>query len=386
MIDLYDDQKECLSRLRQAMTRKKSVLFQACTGFGKTAVSTYMMAQAASKGKRCIFTVPRRELLKQTSNTLDSYGINHSYIAGDLSHNPYAKTYIGMVDTMARRVERGLPDADMIIVDETHYGAGSLDAVIKYYKQRGAWVIGLSATPWKLSGKGLGCWYDDMVCGPSLSWLIDNKRLSGYRYFAGRTKPDLSKVKLSGGDYAKGSLPIIWSIKALLLGIASISTEKLAIGRLHVVRCASIKHSQMVCAQFNASGIPAAHVDGTTPDDEMRRIIQAYARRELLVLTFCDLFTFGFDLSQASGMDVCIESCSDLRPSKSLAAQMQYWGRALRKKPHPAIILDHVNNYLDHGRPKDERVWTLEDRNQGKKGHKEPTPPTRQCDNCFFHT
>jgi superfamily II DNA or RNA helicase len=385
MITLFPDQTETISKLRAEMRTSKSVLLQSPTGSGKTAMAIWLINAARQKNKCVVFTVPRRELMKQTSQTFDKYDQGHSYIAAGRDFNPYSRLYIGMIDTMTRRIN-SLPDADMVVIDESHFGSDALNSVIRHYKAAGAYLVGLSATPWKLSGKGLGCWYDSMVEGPSIRWLIDNKRLSDYRFFRGKTQPDLSKLHVTAGDYAKGEVASYMEEQGVIIGDCVNEYRTRAMGRLHVVRCASIKHSQMTAQAFRDAGIPAMHVDGTTPDDDMRQIIRAYARREILVLTFCDLLNFGFDLAQASGMDVCIESGSDMKPSKSLAGQMQYWGRMLRYKPHPAIIMDHVNNWQEHGLPCAERKWSLEDRNQGKKSS-ERVPPTRQCLQCFhIHT
>lgn len=387
MLTLFDDQEEILGNLRAEMAIKKAVLLQSATGSGKTAIGTRMVQNAVSKIKRgdnnsnVIFTVPRRDLLTQTSKTFTRYGINHSYIANGQMFNPFAQVYVGMVDTMARRIEK-LPRAKLVIVDETHYGADALGAVINHYKKIGAWVIGLSATPWKLNGQGLGIFYDSMVEGKSIRWLIDNKRLSDYRYFYGRTHLDLSQVKNGDGDYNQKELSDFMEHQRVIIGDCVRDYRERCMGRLHIVRCTSIKHSQIQAQSFRDAGIPAMHVDGETPDDEKARIFKAFARREILVLTFADLLNFGFDLSQATGMDVTIESASDMKPSKSLAGQMQFWGRPIRYKNYPAIFNDHVNNYLEHGLPCSDRVWTLASRSKKKGG--EPVPPTKQCPNCFF--
>lgn len=382
MVSLYEDQIEKVEQVRNAMKRYKRILLQSPTGSGKTRMAVSMLERIVERGNSALFTVPRRDLLSQTSDTFLSDGVSHSYIAAGKEFNPYSKVHIGMVDTMARRVDQ-LPKKSVVFVDETHFGSTSLDTIINHYKQQGSWIIGLSATPWKLSGEGLGKWYDYMVEGKSIKWLIDNKRLSDYRYFYGKTKPDLSKVGVSAGDYAKGQLADFMEHQGVIIGDCVNDYINRCMGRLHITRCASIKHSEMTAAAYRGAGINAMHVDGNTPDDERKRIFKAFARREILVLTFCDLLTFGFDLSQASGMDVCIESASDLRPTKSLANIMQYWGRALRYKDYPAIINDHVNNYIDHGLPCSEREWSLERRKQGKKSDGSSIP-TRQCPKCFY--
>jgi len=382
-MQLFDDQRELVNAVRSAMTRTRSVLMVSPTGSGKTAMAISMIKGAAANNKRVLFTVPRRDLMEQTSDTFTALDIPHSFVAAGKAYNPFSRVFIGMVDTMARRLDR-LPEVDFVIADETHFGENALGAVIMHYKTRGAYVLGLSATPWKLSGKGLGCWYDEMVVGKSTRWLIDNGRLSDFRYFYGRTKIDLSSVKVAAGDYAKGELATFMEGQSVIIGDCVADYKSRCMGNLHVVRCASIKHSQMTAAAFQAAGLNFVHVDGETPADERKRIFRAFGRREILGMCFAELLNFGFDLSQASGMDVCIESGSDCKPTKSLAGQMQFWGRMLRAKDKPAVINDHVNNYREHGFPDTDREWTLKDRPQGKRASGERVELMKQCGNCYF--
>lgn len=381
---LKDDQKEQVEGVKSSMARKnKNILLQACTGSGKTFMAMAMIEMAYHKSSGNIgFTVPRKALLDQTSESFKSLGINHSFIASGKPYNPYARVFIGMIPTMASRIQT-LPELKILFIDETHYGEGYLNKIVAHYKAKGTHIVGLSATPWKSSGKGLGCYYDDMVVGKSMRWLIDNKRLSDYRYFMGKTNLDLSGLKVTAGDYNRGEVASFMESKRAIIGDAVTDYRNKAMGRLHAVRCPSVKHSEMTAQAFRDAGIPAVHVDGDTPDGDRKRIFKAYARREILVLTFADLLTFGFDLSQASGgMDVTIESGDDMKPNKSLAEWLQFIGRFLRYKDYPAMIFDRVNNWQEHGMPCADRNWTLEDRKQGKR-NSDPAPPTRQCDNCF---
>lgn len=380
MLKLFPDQQEIMNDLRATMREEKSILLQSATGSGKTAMATDMVIGAVQKGKKALFSVPRRDLLIQTSKTFTKYNIPHGFIAAGRDFNPFAQVYIGMVDTMARRIDR-LPPVDLAIFDETHFGADALGRVIRKYQEHNAWTIGLSATPWKLSGEGLGKWYKRMVQGKSIRWLIDNKRLSAYDYYYGKPRADFSKImKKSDREIAE-----FMKERRVIIGDCVDDYRKRCMGRLHLVRCADIENSQITAEAFRNAGIPAAHVDGETPDAEKAAIFKAFAMRQLLVLTFADLLNFGFDLSQATGMDVCVESISDLKPSKSLAAQMQFWGRALRYKDYPAIINDHVNNYLTHGVPCSDRKWTLADWKELEGG--ERGVATRQCKVCYYvHT
>ena len=358
----------------------KSLLIQGATGSGKTVIASEIISGAYRKDKVCFFIVPRRDLLRQTSATLKEFGIPHSFIAAGLRCDTRAKIFVCSTNTVKNRLKI-VPD--IAVIDEAHVGAKGMDKIAARYKAAGVVIIMLSATPWKLSGRGLGCWVDDMVCGPSVRWLIDNKRLSEYRAFAPST-PDLSALRITAGDYNGKQLSEKMESDRVLIGNSVKHYQQHAAGKLNIAYCVSIAHSQIVAQSFRDAGISAMHMDGETPDDERVRIIKAFARREIMVLTNCDLLTFGFDLSTASGMDVTVEAMSDLRPTMSLALQCQKWGRVLRYKPYPALIFDHSNNIRQHSLPDADRVWTLADRERNGRGDSEKTIPVRMCSQCYF--
>ncbi len=380
MIELYSDQIALLDKTRQAMSRHRAVLMQAATGFGKTVCTASMFATAIGKERRCLFIVPRREILRQASNTLHDFSIPHSFIAAGYEYDPNSYMHVATVETLTRRLDKA-PDKDLVVIDETHHGSAGLDRIVKRYKSSGSYLIGLSATPTRLDGRGLGCWYDEMACGESVSWLIQNGRLSQYRLFA-PDRPDLSGIATVAGDYARGQLADRLEHDTYLVGHAVDTYYRHAIGRLNVTFCASRKHSAITNQKFRDAGIPSACVDGETPDDERSRIFKAFAKRELLNVCNVDLLTFGFDLSSAAGMDVTVESMSDLRPTKSLALQMQKYGRVLRKKDFPALIFDHSNNAEQHGLPDDDRDWSLADQVREKRDSTEKPISIRQCPKC----
>lgn len=361
MIQLEEDQRRLVDGVRSSMAAgNRWVLMQGATGSGKTVMAADIIHGSRNKGTRSMMVVPRRDLILQSAETLRAYDIPFSYCAAGYEMNPFARTFLATTQTLLRRIKKGLaPQVDLVLPDETHHGGDGLETVIEHYKAQRAYGIGLTATPWLLSGEGLGCWYDDMVCGESIAWLIAAKRLSEYRMFA-PSRPDLSKMKIIAGDYSKSDLSSYMRTNTKLIGDAVKHYRDHAMGKLNIAYCTSVEHSELVASRFNEAGIPAASIDGKKSDEERARIIKAFARREILVLCNCELLTFGFDLSAASGMDVTVEAMSDLRPTKSLALQMQKWGRVLRRKPFPAMIFDHGGNVQEHGFPDDPRDWTLE--------------------------
>lgn len=381
MISLYDDQMELVNKTRAAAVNSKAVLIQSATGSGKTRIAQYMIESGLSRGNGSIFIVPRKQLLLQTSETFSEAGIEHSFISPDHPYNPYAPVLIGMTETMGIRALKGtLPKRPFLFMDEVHHGNKAINNIINYYPD--SWKFGLSATPIKMNGKPMGDWFDTMVCGKSIRWLIDNKRLADYRYMMGRVPIDLSGIKKIGGEYNGRQIDeYMQDHEKAIIGDVIGAYKKHCMGNLHLVRCVNIARSQAMAFAFNQAGIPAAHVDGNTKKVDLDRILHAYARREILVLCFCDLLTFGFDLAQYVGMKVNVESGSDTKPSLSLASQMQWWGRMLRyNNGKLAVFIDHVNNWKEHGYPDDERLWSLD--GNSKKYNGERAIPTRQCPEC----
>ncbi|HEX4611071.1 MAG TPA: helicase-related protein, partial [Urbifossiella sp.] len=142
-------------------------------------------------------------------------------------------------------------------------------------------------------------------------------------------------------------------------------------------------HSQMMVAEFIAAGVAAAHIDATTPSHVRRQHILNFATGHLRVLWNCDLFSEGFDLSAVAGRDVPIECAIQARPTKSLTLHLQQVGRALRRKPEPAILLDLCGNLARLGLPDHPHEWALAGRpKKGRGGGGEAAPLTRKCQSC----
>jgi len=379
-ITLHKHQAAQVSEVRAALREHKSVLMQSPTGSGKTVMASSMIASSQAKGKTSLFVVPRLELVTQVSETLDWFGVPHSYIVSGKVYNPYAKTHICTMQTLARRLD--CIKHDVLFTDEAHYGTGQLDKIIQRHKAQGGYTIGMSATPLRRDGRGLGCWFETMVQGASVGYLIKNGFLSDYKAYAATKPKGLDGLRIRGGEYAQEELSELMEADKVLIGDSVTHWRRYAAGRLTVVFAVTRKHAQIVQAQFEAAGIPTGYIDGTMKQGERRAVIMDFANRVTPVLVSVNLLQFGFDLATAAGMDVRVEALVDLQPVKSLAMQMQKWGRCLRAG-EPSVILDHARNIAEHGLPDDDREWTLADRKKRDGGKRdEELAQTVACGSC----
>lgn len=382
-IILRDYQVDLIDRTRIALRKHKRVLIQLPTGGGKTALSAAMLGTAAKKGAPSLFVVHRKELIDQTSLTFDQVGILHSYCAAGYHYNPMHPTLICGIDTLKNRTDQVLI-RKLIVWDECHHiAAAGWKKVQNAFPD--AMHIGLSATPERLDGKGLDDHFDDMICGPSVEWLIQNGFLVDYKAYAPMI-PDLSKVGSLAGDFKQDQLAAAMEGNEVAGGMVD-SYLKYCPGARCVVFNVNVDIAIKTAAMFNSAGIPAASLDGTSEKDDRKDTIGAFRRGESRVLCNVNLFGEGFDLP---AMEAVILG----RPTMSEAMHKQQVGRVLRTHPGKlyGIILDHAGNLEKHGLPDDERTWTLAGRDKGaKKGevsmyrcpecyHCHPPAPT--CPSC----
>lgn len=381
-VELREYQKKILENARAELRRHRRVLLQAPTGAGKTALASFMAGESASRGLPVWFVCHRAELVAQTSYTFEKFGIDHGLIAAGRANDRSQIVNICSIDTVKNRLAIVTPPK-LIIFDECHHlGATGWTRVQNAFPD--AWNIGLSATPQRLDGKGLNDNFDALVLGPRVSWLIEHGFLSPYRAYA-PSEPNMKGIKKSMGDYARAETEEVMD-KPTLTGDAITHWLKYARGMRSVAFGVTVKHSQHIAEQFRASGIPAAHLDGSTPKAERSRIIRDFADGRLLVLSNVDLFGEGFDLSAIAQKEVTIDCVLQMRPTQSLALHLQQVGRALRPAPgKTAIILDHAGNIHRHGLPDEDREWSLEGRKkENRKGENDNTPPPPvTCESCF---
>jgi DNA repair protein RadD len=379
MIVPREFQAKMLDEAREALFDHQAIILRAATGAGKTVMGTLIGQGAAAKGRRVMFTVHRDFLVDQTSDTFMRADLTHGIIAAGYSPNPRATVQVASIDTLKNRLEK-VQRPDLLVVDEAHHSvAAGWMKVISTWMAQGTRVIGLTATPVRRDGRGLAeAGYTHMVHGPSVRWLIENGYLCDYDAYAPNV-PDMSGVETTMGDYNKAQAAALLD-KPAITGDAIAHYQRLTPGKRAVAFCISVEHSQHVCAQFNASGIPAAHIDSMTEKTERKRLLSLFRKGVILVLTSVDIFGEGFDLP-------AIETAILLRPTQSLSLHLQQVGRALRtfEGKAKATILDHAGNLMRPGLglPDGDFEWTLEGRPKGKRRASDIGIPTRQCESCY---
>jgi len=339
------------------------VLFVCPTGGGKTMIFSEI---AKASTKKVLILAHRKELIEQASERI---GVPHGIIMSGVEPDYEQRIQIASVMTMANRLHKFQPD--FIIVDECHHAvAGSWSKITDAYN--GAFILGVTATPCRLDGKGLKAAFDVLIEGPNIKSLIDMNFLVKPKTYASQN--DFTKIKTTAGDYDKKEIFDAFS-KPSITGSAIESWRKYAEDLPTVVFCINIKHAEDIAGLFSMVGHTAEVVHGELDKAERKSRLNRLRTGETKIITSVDIISEGTDIPAVG----CIIM---MRPTKSLGLYLQQAGRGLRTiegKKH-CIILDHAGNCFRHGLVTDSREWELTDE-KIKETKKMIT--IRQCKNCF---
>jgi superfamily II DNA or RNA helicase len=260
----------------------------------------------------------------------------------------------------------------LIIIDECHL------AVADTYKQVLAAagnppILGLTGTPCRLDGRGLGELFDTIIPTCSTGDLIDEGLLAPIRYYA-PTKPDLAGIRSRAGDFALDQLAEAVD-KPSIIGDAVAHYRKYAHGRRAVAFCVNIAHAEHTAAAFAQAGYRAVAISGKSTRQERTQALTGLRQGTIDIVCNCALWVAGVDCPEIG----CVIL---LRPTKSLTMYLQSVGRGLRianGKPD-LVVLDHASCVFTHGLPQDPREWSLD----AKPRRAGANPPAiRECPSCF---
>ena len=376
-MDLREYQQKAYNELKQAARNHKRILLVLPTGSGKTVIAAHLIKNASDKMNHVLFKAHRKEIIDQTSEKLTRLEVDHGIImADDKRKSLMSRVQVASVQTLIRR---DFPHANVIIVDEAHHTvAKSYRKILDHYPE--AFIVGLTATPCRSDGKGLGDIYDVIVEGPSIAELTKLKYLVPTKVFA-PSVPDLRKIKIVRGDYDERELDRRVN-RPKMIGDIVEHWLKLGKGRKTVCFSASISHSVHITEAFQAAGVKAEHLDGETDKPKREQILERLRIGETEIVSNVGVLQEGWDMPEVS----CIILA---RPTKSFGLYIQMCGRILRPFPGKeyALVLDHAGATYIHGFVHEEVKWSLdknekiEDRVQEKKQLIIRKP--WKCTNCF---
>lgn len=358
---LRDYQKKGIDETILALESHKTIMVQSPTGSGKSLIICSLVKWAIDNNKKVLFCVDRKELVEQIKNTLNKAKIICGVIMSKSPTHSFLNVQVASIQTLSRRNK---PKADLIIIDEAHATKSkSYTELWNLYKN--AQFIGLTATPYRLSGEGFTDLFEKMIQTTSIKNLVDIGYLVGFKHLI-CSVPNFDKVGTKKGEYLDDDV-----IDELSTAPIVDSYLEHCEGKKGIVFAVNIEHSLQIVEKYQERGINAVHVDAETPKAERERIIDNFRKGEIKILSNVGLFTTGFDVPDIAFVQL-------LRMTKSLSLYLQMVGRGSRvlgglienantdeerlslikksDKPH-CLILDHAGLFYEHGLATDDKDW-----------------------------
>jgi superfamily II DNA or RNA helicase len=203
-------QTDAIATTNQRVAEGHRPIVCAATGSGKTVIAARMAKEAFDANRRVLWMTGREEILRQTFKTFNEFlGVGK---VGILMRDEgpwwmYPPVTVASWDTLKARWGKAdiwkIP-ADVVLVDEAHLSLSEImsQTIMPHYRDKGAKVIGFTATPARRSGRGLGSYFTRIIQVRSVQQLIDDGFLAPCEYWAG-AHVDLEKVKVDSrtNDY-----------------------------------------------------------------------------------------------------------------------------------------------------------------------------------------
>jgi DNA repair protein RadD len=319
-------------------------------------MASAIIEAAITRDLRVLVLAHTREIIKQTSAKFLAHGLDHGIVQAGFMTRPDEPIQVASIQTLwtravlARRML--LPSADVLIIDEAHHcPAATCRKIVAAYPQ--AVLIGLTATPCRGDGRGLGGVFDVIVECPQVAELIAQKYLVKTRVFA-PSDPDLKGVQSRVGDYVESQLAKRMD-RADLTGDIVSHWHKHGERRRTICFAVNVAHSLHIRDEFIRSGVRAEHIDGSMRKEDRDAVLRRLAAGETELITNCMVLTEGWDMPEVS-------CCILARPTRKMGLYRQMVGRVLRPAPGKvnATVLDHSGAVFHHGFIEDRVDWTLD--------------------------
>jgi superfamily II DNA or RNA helicase len=338
-----------------------SVLVSLATGLGKTVVMASIPLYVKPRVDDVMMVIVNRdELIEQTVSKL--VAVHSGAKIGIEKAESRAKSdstfIVASVQTLrSKRIDelfaRFHGRIGILLIDEAHHAtAQSYRNVVKVFfdHRKDGLLVGVTATPQRSDGEGLGSVFDKVVFHRDMIWAIEQGYLVDLRCFQVQSSVDLDAIERRADDFALDQLEAALDVASRNDLVVSAYTQHTP-GKQAIAFCPTVGHAEHLSDAFNARGIAAAWASGSSSKMARKAIVDAFRRREVQVLVNCGLYLEGFDVPDVEVIIGC-------RPTQSAALYIQMTGRGMRP-------LDEVAKQLGPG-------TTAESRRQAIAQSKKP--------------
>ena len=289
---LRDYQIEICRKVNEEFEAHRSVMMQMPTGTGKTVVLASLVKQYLNldndavghctsyiDGCSVLIVAHRIELIEQTGAFLSHFGIDYGVIAGGKWPIEFKRVLVASIQTLSKKLDLDF-NPSLVVIDEAHH------ALAKTYQMLWtAWpeakFLGLTATPYRMSGDGFTDLFEVLVDSWSVKQFIADGWLSPYDYYSIRPdseeQKEIDSLKKRGadGDFQMKELREKLDVRPSIERLFE-SFERFAFDKKGIIYAIDIAHAEHITEYYRLQGVNAVAISSKTPAKERAEIIKRF--------------------------------------------------------------------------------------------------------------
>ncbi|KAI8919472.1 P-loop containing nucleoside triphosphate hydrolase protein [Powellomyces hirtus] len=338
-------QQECIAKSLEALSRGvKRQIISLPVASGKTTVFAHLIPLIpcpTPQATKILVLAHKTELIQQAVATFRRAlpGVTLGVEEGSKRADSKAQIVVASVATLGKKISERIKEARFdpsqykaIIIDEAHHAAApTYQRILRHFRAHepdtSLLVWGCTATIRRHDGLSLKTAFDEIVYHRTIQDMIREEWLCDMTFERIVSKTSLDGLPQTFGDFAPGALSqrVDNGERNALIGRAYIHALQKHC-RSTLIFAASVSHIQSLVTMFKDQGVHAEGLDGTTPPELRRSILERFKQRKFPILINCGIVVEGVDIP---AIDCIILG----RPTRSLVLLQQMLGRGLR--PHP---------------------------------------------------
>jgi superfamily II DNA or RNA helicase len=211
----------------------------------------------------------------------------------------------------------------LVVVDECHVGmTPRFEAMLQWFEQRGATIVGFSATPYKGKGKALRFWPRPQVVY-TLMQGIDDGYLVGPKCFLSEAQSfDLTKIEQIEGQWNKAQLAAVLTAEHFAQEVVGLALQTYA-GQPSVVYASNKRQARLLCEVFERYAVRTSLVHSSQSPEERFANMQAFVSGETKIIVNVGILGYGWDFPELRNIYMAA-------PTRSLSRYEQRLGRGTR--------------------------------------------------------
>lgn len=319
-------QQQAVDAVVDMLRQNAGCLITQATGTGKTEVAI-ALAHAMDALSGMLICGPFIDLVGQTAARFRSRGVACGIEQGQLRSNEPVTSACYASLLSRRRYEQYLGKTKLLVVDESHlnYTPAALK-MLGYFREAGAKIVGMTASPQRGSGDPLTAWYGPVAFDYPYQAAVRDGYLNPTKLWTVVLEDlDLSAFKGRFGDFDQEKMDALLRSEANVQAVASL-VEQHHEGKPSVVFCQSIRHAEMLREVLGRRNIYASIVHSKMDSLERRQHLRDFESGENNVILNVGCLTTGWDFPPLAKLFIA-------RPTKSKSLYIQMFGRGTRTLP-----------------------------------------------------